>query len=176
MGVTPKHSTLLTVYVVFPGGIRAEAVIDTAASRPVVCPKLGKKLGILQRISAARILQADGGTLKGGKQVVNTSFKFLRSSKSCSPTVPINELTDFEFNAEVLEMGPREMILGLSWLEENDFHIDTHGRKLYRHEGDLQIQCRERLIPLIKECTWFEQGEIIMILDIADRYKDYAAL
>ena len=57
-----------------------EAVIDTAASSLVVSPEIGRKLGIFKRASEARILQADGGTLKGGKIVVNSSFKFLNSS------------------------------------------------------------------------------------------------
>ena len=45
VGVTPKHSTLLTAYDIFPRGIRAEAGINTAVSGPVVSPRLGRKLG-----------------------------------------------------------------------------------------------------------------------------------
>ena len=47
--------------------------------------RLGRKLGILRRASAARFVQVDGGGLKGGKQVVNTLFKFLCSSLLFSP-------------------------------------------------------------------------------------------
>lgn len=135
MGVTPTNSPLLTAYVIFfPGGIKVEAVVvDTAASGSVVSKRLGKKLGMVQRASAARISQADGGTLKGAKEVVNSSFKFLISFSFAPLTnrprlfspVPINESADFGFNAEVLDIGQRDMMIGLSWLKENDFHIDT---------------------------------------------------
>ena len=183
-----------------------EAVIDTAASGPVVSPRIGRKLGMLKRVLAARISQADGGTLKGGKQVVNTSFKFLNSSSLSSPSkrqkrnlkyrkssplltnrsrssspLSFNELLDFDFNVEVLDIGQRDMMLGLSWLEENDFHIDTRGRRLYRKDAGtgkevLEVLCREWQIPSVEECSWFEKGEVVMILDIAEHYKDYVAL
>ena len=40
----------------------------------------------------------------------------------------------------------------------------------------LEVQCQERWIPPIKECSWFEDGEVVMILDITERYKDYMVL
>ena len=122
MGITPNHSLFLTVNIVFLGGIKTEAVIDTAASGPVVSSRLGRKLGTFKRASKARISQADGGILKGGKQVVNSSFKFLKalsclyttnSSHSFS-SIPINDSLDFDFNAEVLDIGQRDMVIGLS--------------------------------------------------------------
>ena len=94
-------------------------MIDIAASGPVVSKRLDRKLGMVRRVSTARISQADGGTLKGGKQVVNSSFKFLNSfslsslskrqnrnrrqnSPSLSPSlVSLNDLINFDFNAEV---------------------------------------------------------------------------
>ena len=72
------------------------------------------------------------------------------------------------------------MVLGLSWLEGNDFQIDTKGRRIYRKDSDgkevLEALCRERQIPPVEECSWFEEGEVVMILDITERYKDYGAL
>ena len=57
--------------------------------------------------------------------MVNTSFKFLHT-----PTHSINNLLNFDFDAEVLDIGQREMILGLSWLQEHEFCIDTVGRHI----------------------------------------------
>ena len=98
------------VIVCFHGGIRAEAVLDTAASGPVVNPKLAKKIGSLKRRTKARISQVDGSSLKGGTQVVNTSFKFVKQENHSS----IDGLLNFSFDAEVLDIGQREMIIGLS--------------------------------------------------------------
>ena len=84
MGKTPRHSSLLTVTMVLKGGIRAEAVIDTAASGPIEDAKLAMKIGTLTRRTKARIAAS----------------------------------STFDLDAEVINIGPREMILRLSWLQE----------------------------------------------------------
>ena len=89
------------VIVYFHGDIHAEAVLDTAASGPVVNPELARKIGSLKQRTKARISQADGGLLKGGTRVVNTSFKFLTQENHSS----IDGLLDFSFDAEVLDIG-----------------------------------------------------------------------
>ena len=84
VGITPTYSSLLIVNVIFPSGIKVEAVINTVTSGPIVSLKVASKLGMLKRASETGILQADGRTLKGSKMVVNSSFKFLNSSSSLS--------------------------------------------------------------------------------------------
>ena len=96
----------MTVFVLLDGGLRIEAIIDTAASGSVVSPCLAKKIGARKRKIKANIQQADGKLLPGGNRVVNTSFSIL------SPTQP-NRTCSFKYDAEVLEMGHRDMILGL---------------------------------------------------------------
>ena len=100
-GTSPRHSSLLTVIVCLSGGIRAEAVLDTAASGPVVNPGLVKKIVTLKCKTKAKISQADGGPMKGGTHVVNTSFKFLSQKNHTN----VNDLLDFSFDAEVLDIG-----------------------------------------------------------------------
>ena len=69
--------------------------------------------------------------------------------------------------------------MGLSWLEEYGFDVDIIGRKLVRKLDGMEIKCRERRIPSIESLKPGEElkrSDVIMILDIEDRYKDYAAL
>ena len=47
---------------------------------------------------------------------MNTSFKVMDSS---------SDLSKFAMDAEVLDIGNRDVILGLSWLTENGFSVDT---------------------------------------------------
>ena len=64
--------------------------------------------------------QGDGSSLVG-KYIVNTSFEVYDSSSG---------LVKFAVDAEVLDIGNREIILGLSWLTENGFSVDTQDRFL----------------------------------------------
>ena len=185
IGITPRHSSLLTVMVVLQGGIKVEAIVDTAASGPVVSTRLAARIGTLCRKNKANISQADGNNLIGGKRVVNTNFSFLSEITSVSETTSLSTYTSilnyrtFQLHAEVLNIGRRDMILGLSWLEENGFNIDAAGRRIWREEDNYEVKCRERKIPMIevlKEDEWFDVDEVILILDVASRYKDYAKL
>ena len=65
------------VIVVLKGGLKAEAVIDTAATAPVIGWKLEKQLGLARRRLLIKIMQADGRNLSGGSYIVNSSFRFL---------------------------------------------------------------------------------------------------
>lgn len=77
-------------------------------------------------------------------------------------------------------MGHRDMILGLSWLEENGFWVNTVGRKLWHQEDGFEIMCRERRIlsiTVLKVEEFFnslEENEVVMVMDITSRYADYA--
>ena len=52
----------------------------------------------------------------GGNFVVHTTFKVMDSSLI---------LGKFAIDAEVLDIGNRDVILGLSWLTENGFLVNT---------------------------------------------------
>ena len=81
-----------------------EAVVDTGASASVVGKRLARKLGIWKRARKVKVRQGDESHL-GGNFVVNTTFKVMDSS---------SVLDKFMMDAEVLDIGNRDMILGLS--------------------------------------------------------------
>ena len=87
-------------------GEEVEAVVDTAASASVVGRRLARKLGMWKRARKVKVRHVDRSLL-GGNFVVNTSFKVMDSS---------SVLGKFAMDAEVLDIGNRDVILGLSWL------------------------------------------------------------
>ena len=96
--------------------------MDCAASAPVVGQRLAKKLGVWKAARKVNVRQGDRSHLSGGNFIVNISFKvFDLVSSPTSPTV----LGKFSLDAEVLDIGNKDCILGLSWLTENDFLVDT---------------------------------------------------
>ena len=103
--------------------------MDCAACAPVVGKRLAKKLGVWKRAQKVKVRQGEGSHLSGGNFIINTSFKVfdLVSSTTC-PTV----LCKFSVDAEVLDIGNKDWILGLSLLTENGFLVDTQERCL-RH-------------------------------------------
>ena len=86
-------------------GEEIEAVVDTGASASVVGKRLARKLGIWQSAKKFKVRQGDGSYL-GGNFVVNTVFKVMGSSVV---------LGKFGIDANVLYIGNRDVILGLSW-------------------------------------------------------------
>ena len=82
-----------------------EAVVDTGASASVVGQRLARKLGIWKRAKKVKVRQGDGSYLRGNC-VANTVFKVMDSSLV---------LGKFGMDAEVLDIGNRDVILGLSW-------------------------------------------------------------
>ena len=81
----------------------------------MVGKRLAKKLGVRKRARKVNVRQGDGSHLSGGKFIVNKSFNGfdLVSSTTC-PTL----LRKFSLYAEVLDIGNKDCILGLSWLTE----------------------------------------------------------
>ena len=116
---TPRHRPLLTVKLQL---VEEEmgAVVDTGASASVVGKPLACKLGIWKSAKKVKVKQGDGSYL-GGNFVVNTTFKVMDSS---------SVLEKFPIDAEVLNIGNRDVILGLFWLTENGFSVDTQDRCL----------------------------------------------
>ena len=99
--------------------------------------------------------------------MVNTSFKVMDSS---------SVLDKFAMDAEVLDIGNRDVILGLSWLTENGFSVDTQDRCLRNVNSGQVIPCSVRWIPevLIMEEEPLEDGEILLIIDARKQYSHYA--
>ena len=81
-----------------------EAIVDPEASASVVGNRLVCKLGIWKRTRKVKLRQGDGSHL-GGNLVVNTIFKVTDSS---------SVLGRFAMDAEVLDIGNRDVILGSS--------------------------------------------------------------
>ena len=75
----------------------------------VVGKHLACKLGIWKRARKVKFKQGDRSILRGNF-VVNTKFKVMDS---------FLVLGKFAIDAEVLDIGNRNVILGLSWLTEN---------------------------------------------------------
>ena len=86
-----------------------EAVVDTGASASVVGKRLARKLGIWKRARKVKVRQGDGSSL-AGNFVVNTTCNVMDLS---------SVLGKFTMDAEVLDIGNRDVILGLSCLTEN---------------------------------------------------------
>ena len=87
-----------------------EAIVDCAASAPVVGKRLAKKLGVWKRARKVNVRQGDGSHLSVGNFIVNTSLKVFVLVSSTSPTV----LGKFSLDAEVLDIGNKDCILALS--------------------------------------------------------------
>jgi len=168
IGRTPRHTALLTVRITIAGE-EVDAVVDTGASAPVIGERIAKKLGCWKRARKVKVRQGDGSTLIGGKYVVNTTFKVFSEGSL---------LGRFTLDAEVLDIGKRDVILGLSWLEEHGFWVDTQARCLRKDLSGLIIPCSIRWIPSVSvldlDLEPLEDGEILLVIDASERYSRYA--
>ena len=89
--------------------------MDTGASASVVGKRLARKFGICKRAKKVKVRHGDGSYF-GGNFVVNTTFKVM------DPSLVLGKCG---MDVEVLDIGNRDVILGLSWLTENAFSVDT---------------------------------------------------
>jgi len=94
-------------------------VIDSIASAPVVGKRLAIKMGIWKRVRKINVKQGDGSTLSERNYVVNSSFRVYSKGSL---------LGKFSLDAEVLDIEKKDVILGLSWLVENGFIVETQER------------------------------------------------
>ena len=76
VGHTLRHSALLMVPITITV-IIVHAVIDIAASMPIVSKAIACKMGIWKRVKKVHIHQVDKTKVKGAKYVVNSSFTIL---------------------------------------------------------------------------------------------------
>ena len=87
VGRTPGRTPLLTVQIQLPVE-EVKAIVDCAASAPVVGKQLAKKLEVWNRARKINVSQGDGSHLSGGNFIVNTSLKvFDLVSSPASRTV-----------------------------------------------------------------------------------------
>ena len=149
--------------------------MDCAASAPVVGKRLAKKLGVGKRARKVKVRQGDGSHLSAGNFIFNTSFTvFDLASSPTSPTV----VGKFSLDAEVLNVGNKDCIFGLSCVRENGFLIDTQERCLRNAISGLVIPWSVRWIPTVTVLDLdrepLEDGEIVLLIDVRERYSRYA--
>ena len=109
-------------------------MVDTGASASAVGNYLADKLGIWKRVRKVKVRQGYRSHLVGNF-VANTTFKVT----DCCLV-----LGNFAMDAEVLDMGHRYIILGLSLLTENGFSVDTQDRCLRNVNAGQVIPCSVR--------------------------------
>ena len=93
------------------------ALIDSGASAPVMSLEVAEMLGWEKREQPIRMTQADGTKLESC-HIVCTQFSIGNR--------------EFQLDAEVLDIGSRQLVIGLSWLRENGFILDPIKRTLTR--------------------------------------------
>ena len=159
-------------------GTTVEAVVDCGATGPVVGRTVATRIGIWKRATKARIRQADRSHIKGGKYVVNSSFIIPGALEPQG--VQGVSCNKFCLDAEVFDIGQKDVILGLSWLKENGFSVDVPNSRLINEISGVVIPCTTRHIPSITllsledEAGWeLEEGEILLMLDTHERYSRY---
>ena len=117
-------------------------------------------MGIRKRARKVKVRQRDRTTF-GGNFVGHTSFKIMDS---------FLVLGKFAIDAEVLDIGNRDVILRLSWLTEYGFLVDTQDRSLRNVKSGQVIPRSVRFIPevLMMEEEQLEDGEILLIIDVRE--------
>ena len=133
------------------------ALIDSGASAPVMSLEVAEMLGWEKREQPIRMTQADGTKLESG-QIIYTQFSIGNR--------------EFQLNAEVLDIGSRQLVIVLSLLRENGFILDRIKRTLTRSDG-YSIQCSEvpKVTPFDNDLL--DEGDLIMVLDVASEYAGY---
>ena len=84
---------------------------------------------------------------------------------------------EFQLDAEVLNLGGRQLVIGLSWLRENGFILDPVKRTL--EKAGCVVQCSKLNLPkvaLIESCEptlEIEEEDCIFVLDMVSEYLQY---
>ena len=147
--------------------MEVEAVMGPGATAPIVGQKIAKYMGVWRYAKKIHVKQGDGSNMKGGKFVVNSYLSYY------------NKSSKYPLDAEVFNIGPWNMIIGLSWLQDQGFSFDIPKLWLINNQNNIIILCCTQQIPSISiiECNKdiiLEEGDILIILDISERYADYA--
>ena len=85
-------------------------------------------------------------------------------------------LGKFAIDGELLDIGNMDITLGMSWLTENGFSVDTRDRCLSNVHTSQVIPYLVRWIPevLIMAEEPFQDYEILLIIDTSEGYSCYA--
>ena len=159
--------------------LSAKALIDSGASAPAMSPELAEKLGCQER-PPIRMAQADG-TKVVSRRMVSTML-CMRNR-------------EFQLDAEVLSIGGRQLVIGLSCLRENGFILDPVNRTLENKALGCVVQCSELKLPKVTfiealETTSaltptsaltsgttptleVEEQDCILVLDVVSEYHKY---
>jgi len=135
---TSRHTPLLTVHI-YIAGMEVKVIVDSGASPAVVGDKVAKKLGVWKRERKVKAKQGDRSHLSGGNFLINHWFQVFSS--------PGVSLGKFSLYAEVLDIGKKDVVLRLSWLNENGFVVDPMDRYLRNVSTGLVIPCSVQSIP-----------------------------
>ena len=107
--------------------------------------------------------------------MVNTSFKVF---DLVSPPTSATVLRKFSFDTEVLDIGKKDCILGVSWLTEYGFLGNIQERGLRNTISGLVIPYSVRWIPSVTVLDLYLKplydAEIVLIFDASERYSRYA--
>ena len=112
--------------------------------------------------------------MSGRNFITNTSFKEF--DFVTPPTSPIG-LGKFSLDAEFLDIGNKDCILGLSCVTENGFLVDIQEHGLRNAISGRIIPCADRWIPSVTildlDFERQDDGEIVWIIDASKRYSRY---
>ena len=138
---------------------------------------IASRLGVWKRARKITVRQADKSKMRGGHYVINTSIVIPGATTDGATTAFANK---FLLDAEVFDTGQKDVVLGLSWLNENGFSVDVPNSRLISSTGTV-IPCAVRHLPSIQlismddlEELELEERELLLILDAKDRYSQYA--
>ena len=138
-------------------------LIDTGCTGAAVGRRFAEKLGkdeVFVRKDAGRvkIRQGDGSVMKGGELAVASDIKFGFSG------------TQRKLEADVLELGDRDVIVGMSWLQENGAQIDCEKYSVTFRDGEIW-QCEPYPLPTVTLGGWedvLEEAKCLMLLAADD--------
>ena len=127
-----------------------EAIIDCGALGPVVGRAIASRLGMWKRARKINVRQADKSKLRGGHYVINNAIvipgaKAINDSAGTANTKAV--VNKFLLDAEVYDIGQKEVVLGLSWLKENGFLVDVPNSRLI--SSTIVIPCSIKNLPSI---------------------------
>ena len=132
-------------------------------------------MGVWKRARKVNVRQGDGSYLSGGNFIINILFKVFDFVTSTTSTTV---LCEFSLDAEVLDIGNKDCILGLPCLTQNGSLVDTRERYLRNTISGLLISCSVRCIPsgsiLDLDVDPLEDGEIVLIIDASERCSSCA--
>ena len=133
-------------------------------------------MGVWKRARKINVRQADKLKLRGGHYVINDAIVIAeaKSINNSAGTVDTKTVVNkFLLDAEVFDIGQKEVVLGLLWLKENGFSVDVPNSHLI--SSTTVILCSVKNLPSIQLILMdelneleLEEGELLLIFDAKD--------